>query len=190
MRILARTIATDIKIGRTPVKKRPLKLPQLFSGCAKPLRKNEGVEVGTSREAAVALRAAFPTSARCRPSACARSKSHSKPKFDVPVPDGWTGIKRMAAAIGGQARRAVADRAVMSARCGSRHKISSRSLSYARSPISARSRNPIKVSLSIESSSWRASSADSTGVLPRLTTYLGPRTELAGLEGRIPPVTR
>src|SRR5260370_41029493 len=41
-------------------------------------------------------------------------------------------------------------------------------------PISARSRTPIKVLLSIESSSLRASSADSTGVLPRLTTYFGP----------------
>src|SRR6266851_3627912 len=55
-------------------------------------------------------------------------------------------------------------------------------------PISARSRNPIKVLLSIESSSLRASSADSTGVLPRLTTYFGPRTEAAGLCSRIPPL--
>jgi hypothetical protein len=38
-------------------------------------------------------------------------------------------------------------------------------------PINALSRKPIKVSLSIESSSLRASSADSTGVLARLTTY-------------------
>src|SRR5216683_4783974 len=44
-------------------------------------------------------------------------------------------------------------------------------------PISARSRSPIKVLLSIESSSLRASSADNTGVLPRFTTYFGPRTE-------------
>jgi hypothetical protein len=36
-----------------------------------------------------------------------------------------------------------------------------------------RSRSPIKVLLSIESSSFRASSNDSTEVLPRLTTYLG-----------------
>jgi hypothetical protein len=43
---------------------------------------------------------------------------------------------------------------------------------------------------SIESSSLRASSAESTGVLPRLTTYFGPRTELAGLDSRIPPVVR
>src|SRR5260370_20398556 len=48
-------------------------------------------------------------------------------------------------------------------------------------PMSARSRSPINVVMSIESSSLRASSAESTGVLPRLTTYLGPRTELAGL---------
>ena len=27
-------------------------------------------------------------------------------------------------------------------------------------------------------------------VLPRLTTYFGPRTELAGLDSRIPPVVR
>jgi hypothetical protein len=26
--------------------------------------------------------------------------------------------------------------------------------------------------------------------LPRLTTYFGPRTELAGLDSRIPPVVR
>src|SRR5229473_5335912 len=56
--------------------------------------------------------------------------------------------------------------------------------------ISARSRSPIKVLLSIESSSLRASSADSTGVLPRFTTYFGPRTEAAGLTSRIPPVVR
>src|SRR5713226_6207444 len=37
-------------------------------------------------------------------------------------------------------------------------------------PISARSRGPIKVLLSIESRSCRASAADSTGVLPRFTT--------------------
>jgi len=54
----------------------------------------------------------------------------------------------------------------------------------------ARSRSPINVVLSIESSSLRASSADNTGVLPRLTTYLGPRTELSGLDSRIPPVVR
>jgi hypothetical protein len=57
-------------------------------------------------------------------------------------------------------------------------------------PISARSRRPIKVSLSIESISLRASSADSTGVLPRFTTYFGPCTEAAGLTSRIPPVVR
>ena len=42
----------------------------------------------------------------------------------------------------------------------------------------------------IESSSLRGSSAESTRVLARLTTYLGPRTELAGLESRIPAVVR
>jgi hypothetical protein len=31
---------------------------------------------------------------------------------------------------------------------------------------------------------------DSTGVLPRVTTNLGPRTEPAGVETRTPPVTR
>src|SRR5256885_11371418 len=57
-------------------------------------------------------------------------------------------------------------------------------------PPSARSCSPIKVLLSIESSSLRASSDDGTGVLPRLTTYLGPRTEAAGLTSRMPPVVR
>ena len=32
--------------------------------------------------------------------------------------------------------------------------------------------------------------AHSTGVLPRVTTNLGPRTEPAGVETRTPPVTR
>lgn len=56
-------------------------------------------------------------------------------------------------------------------------------------PISARSRKPIIVSVGIESKSFRASSARSTGVLPRLTEYLGPRTELAGFIGRTWPTT-
>jgi len=44
--------------------------------------------------------------------------------------------------------------------------------------------------VSIESSNWRISSPESTGVLPRMTTYLGPRTEPAGVDTRMPPVTR
>ena len=39
------------------------------------------------------------------------------------------------------------------------------------------------------SMSARVSFAESTGVLPVLTTYLGPRTELAGLNGRTWPTT-
>src|SRR5438876_1235471 len=39
--------------------------------------------------------------------------------------------------------------------------------------MSARSRSPINVVMSIESSSLRASSAESTGVLPRMTTFWG-----------------
>ena len=34
----------------------------------------------------------------------------------------------------------------------------------------------------------RASSADNVGVFPRLTTCFGPRTEVAGFTGTIPPV--
>jgi len=48
------------------------------------------------------------------------------------------------------------------------------------SPMSARSRPPMSVSCSIESSSCRVLSASSTGVLPRFTECYGPRTELAG----------
>jgi hypothetical protein len=40
--------------------------------------------------------------------------------------------------------------------------------------------------LSIRTRAW---SVVSTGVLPRLMTCLGPRTEVAGLVARIPPVT-
>jgi hypothetical protein len=43
--------------------------------------------------------------------------------------------------------------------------------------MSARSRKSDDVRMSIESSSWRAWSAVSTGVLPRLTTCRGPRTK-------------
>ncbi len=57
-------------------------------------------------------------------------------------------------------------------------------------PISARSRSPIKVLLSIESSGLRASSADSTGVFPRFITYLGPRTEAPELTSKMPTVVK
>jgi hypothetical protein len=42
----------------------------------------------------------------------------------------------------------------------------------------------------VDFSSWRISPPESTGVLPRVSTYLGPRTEPAGVDNRIPPVTR
>ena len=45
---------------------------------------------------------------------------------------------------------------------------------------SARSRSPFTVVVSMESISWRASSAESTGGFPFLITYFGPRTEAAG----------
>ena len=41
----------------------------------------------------------------------------------------------------------------------------------------------------VDRRSWRASSAESTGVLPFLTTCLGPLTEAAGLTGTTWPVT-
>ena len=41
----------------------------------------------------------------------------------------------------------------------------------------------------MESSSSRASAGCSTGVLPVLTTWVGPRTEVAGLVGITWPVT-
>src|SRR5260370_33555432 len=47
-------------------------------------------------------------------------------------------------------------------------------------PISARSRKPTLVLVSIESRSTRVSSRVRLGVLPRFTTSFGPRTELAG----------
>src|SRR5713226_6130023 len=43
-------------------------------------------------------------------------------------------------------------------------------------PMRARSRSPLSSVTSMESNSCRAWSADRTGVLPRFTTYLGPRT--------------
>jgi hypothetical protein len=54
----------------------------------------------------------------------------------------------------------------------------------------ARSRRPIKVLLSIESNSLRASSADSTGIFPCFTTYLGPRPEAPGLTSKMPTVIK
>jgi hypothetical protein len=48
----------------------------------------------------------------------------------------------------------------------------------------------LKYYFQIESSSLRASSADSTGVLPLFTAYSGPRAEAAGLTSRIPTVVR
>ena len=57
-------------------------------------------------------------------------------------------------------------------------------------PISARSRRPLRVPTSMLSSSLRASAASSTGVLPLLTTCLGPRTGAAGLCGSTPCRTR
>jgi hypothetical protein len=56
-------------------------------------------------------------------------------------------------------------------------------------PITARSQSPLSSVTSIESRSCRAWSAESTGVLPRFTTYLGPRTAPAGFESSMPPVT-
>src|SRR5215203_5492188 len=48
--------------------------------------------------------------------------------------------------------------------------------------MSARSRRPTGVLTSMLSSRCRASSGASTGVLPRFTTCLGPRTAVAGLQ--------
>jgi hypothetical protein len=55
--------------------------------------------------------------------------------------------------------------------------------------ISARSRRPTTVEISMLSRSCRVCSAVSTGVLPRLTTCVGPRTAWAGLVARIWPTT-
>jgi hypothetical protein len=51
------------------------------------------------------------------------------------------------------------------------------------SAIRARSRRPLTVDTSILSSSCLASSGESTGVLPPLTTCRGPRTEATGFTG-------
>ena len=52
-------------------------------------------------------------------------------------------------------------------------------------PISARSRSPACVMISMASISVRASSGASTGVLPAFTTCEGPRTEPAGFAGNM-----
>src|SRR5271166_5950028 len=57
-------------------------------------------------------------------------------------------------------------------------------------PIKARSRKPCRESIGIESRSVRASSTLKTGVLPRLTTWVGPLTGAAGLVGTIWLTTR
>ena len=54
----------------------------------------------------------------------------------------------------------------------------------------ARSRIPEGLERSIESSRVRASAGERTGVLPCLTTYLGPRTGAAGFKGSIWPTTQ
>jgi hypothetical protein len=57
------------------------------------------------------------------------------------------------------------------------------------SPISARSRRPAGLDVSMLSSSARASAGSSTGVCPVVTMWLGPRTACAGLTGTTWPVT-
>jgi hypothetical protein len=51
-------------------------------------------------------------------------------------------------------------------------------------PISARLRRPTTVFVSMLSSSWRASVAASTGVLPTRTTYLGAAHGGSGIYGQ------
>jgi hypothetical protein len=60
----------------------------------------------------------------------------------------------------------------------------------AHQPPISRSRRPLSSAVSIYFSSWRISAPESTGVLPRVTIYFGPRTEPAGVDVRMPPVTR
>ena len=55
--------------------------------------------------------------------------------------------------------------------------------------MSAQSLNPEILSVSMDSSSVRASSSLSTGVFPTLTTCLGLWIEVAGLVARVPPDT-
>ena len=50
-------------------------------------------------------------------------------------------------------------------------------------PIKARPRKPCRESVGMESRSVLASSTLKTGVLPRLTTWVGPLTGAAGLVG-------
>ena len=57
-------------------------------------------------------------------------------------------------------------------------------------PIRARSRSLVSVPVSMESSKARASSGFRTGVLPFLTTCLGPRTGVAGLKGGLTAARR
>src|SRR5580693_7352066 len=57
------------------------------------------------------------------------------------------------------------------------------------SPISARSRRPTTVDVSMLPSSARASVGSSIGVCPDVTTCRGPRTDAAGLTGTTWPVT-
>src|SRR3954467_12753088 len=56
-------------------------------------------------------------------------------------------------------------------------------------PIKARSRRPTTVEVSMLSIRRRACSSFSTGVLPRRTTYFGPRTAYAGLTASTWPTT-
>ena len=56
-------------------------------------------------------------------------------------------------------------------------------------PISARSRRSTTVAAPVPSRSARAAVADSTGVLPDLTTSRGPRTAAAGFDRTVWPVT-
>jgi hypothetical protein len=57
-------------------------------------------------------------------------------------------------------------------------------------PIKARSRNPCRESVGMEFRSVRASSTLKSGVLPRLTTWVGPLPGAAGFVGTIWLITR
>ena len=56
-------------------------------------------------------------------------------------------------------------------------------------PMIARSLRPASLSIEMDSSSVRAWSSLSTGVLPTLTTCLGLWTDVAGLVSSVPPET-
>jgi hypothetical protein len=56
--------------------------------------------------------------------------------------------------------------------------------------MSAASRFPTSVPVSMDSNSARTSSPVSTGVSPFFNTYFGPRTPAAGFTGMTWPVTR